>query len=298
MAPLFELVTATALRARGLRPETFSASNGWEIKVWKGGSPGGESWMLIHGLGATAATFLPLVSQLKADCEFQVPELSTLGGSRGPTLAMGIPQAAAALAELLEEQQAERPGVKVTVCGISLGGWIAVRLALARPDLVHRLLLVVPGGYRDQDWERIGEMVRVETYRDTAAIWSALFVRPPLLLRLGRPVLYMSYKSTAVRAALATLREEDAFGDEDLARLTQPTGLIWGSEDRLFLSSAGERMARAIPGARFYPIARAGHGVQWERPAEFFAAVERFRAEFAWTAIRSGLPPVTSGNFR
>ena len=86
----------------------------------------------------------------------------------------------------------------MTLCGISLGGWIAVRLALARPDLVARLLLVVPGGYREQDWERIGRMVRVETYRDSAAIWQALFARPPLLLRLGRPLLYLAYRSSAV----------------------------------------------------------------------------------------------------
>jgi pimeloyl-ACP methyl ester carboxylesterase len=167
----------------------------------------------------------------------------------------------------------------VTVCGISLGGWIAVRLALARPDLVARLLLVVPGGYREQDWERIGRMVRVETYRDSAAIWQALFVRPPLLLRLGRPLLYLAYRSEAVRAALGTLREDDAFGDIELATLKMPVGLIWGAEDRLFLSAAGERMARAIPHARFAAIADAGHGVQWERPRKFFEAVETFRRD-------------------
>ena len=46
-----------------------------------------------------------------------------------------------------------RPDWRLWVDGCP-GGWIAVRLALARPDLVARLLLVVPGGYRDQDWER------------------------------------------------------------------------------------------------------------------------------------------------
>lgn len=270
----FELATAAALAGRGLRPETIATAGGWKLKCWRGGSPGGEPWLLLHGLGATAATYLPLLPQLQPDCELLLPELSTLGGTRGPEPALGIQGATRALAELLERSFGGRPA---TVCGISLGGWMAVRLALARPDLVARLLLVVPGGYRDQDWERIGRMVRVETYRDSAAIWKALFAHPPLWLRLGRPLLYLAYRSEAVRAALGTLQEADAFSDADLARLAVPVGLIWGAEDRLFLREAGERMAHAIPDAHFEAIPDAGHGVQWERPKRFFAAVRAFR---------------------
>lgn len=272
----FELATATALTARGLKAVTVRTADGWNVKCWRGGNPAGEPWLLLHGLGATAATYLPLLPQLQTDCHLLLPELSALGGTLGPEPAFGIPQATRALAELIEQQFSDR---QVTICGISLGGWIAVRLALARPDLVARLLLVVPGGYREQDWERIGRMVRVETYRDSATIWRALFAHPPLLLRLGRPLLYLAYRSEAVRAALGTLREEDAFGDAELARLKMPVGLVWGAEDRLFLREAGERMARALPNGRFVAIAEAGHGVQWERPRKFLEAVQAFRRE-------------------
>lgn len=272
----FELATSAALTGRGLRAATVPTSGGWNVKCWQGGTSGGEPWLLLHGLGATAATYLPLLPQLQGDCRLVLPELSTLGGSRGPDPALAIPQATGALAQIIERQS---PGHPVTVCGISLGGWIAVRLALARPELVSRLLLVVPGGYREQDWERIGRMVRLETYRDSAEIWRALFVRPPWLLRLGRPFLYLAYRSSAVRAALATLREEDAFGDAELATLKMPVGLVWGAQDRLFLCEAGQRMAQAIPRSRFTAIADAGHGVQWERPREFFEAVRSFRRD-------------------
>ena len=242
----FELATAAALAARGLEAGTIRTAGGWDIKCWRGGTPDGEPWLLLHGLGATAATYLPLLPQLQTDCSLLLPELSRLGGTRGPEPALAIPQATRALAELIEKLF---PGRAVTVCGISLGGWIAVRLALARPDLVARLLLVVPGGYREQDWDRIGRMVRVETYRDSAA----------------------------VRAALGTLEEADAFGDAELATLKMPVGLVWGAEDRLFLRAAGERMSRAIAGAHFMAIERAGHGVQWERPRAFLDAVRAFR---------------------
>jgi pimeloyl-ACP methyl ester carboxylesterase len=166
------------------------------------------------------------------------------------------------------------------VCGISLGGWIAVRTALAHPGLARRLLLVVPGGYRDQDWQRIERLVRVATLADLGAVWRALFVRPPWHLRLGRYGLWLAYRSPAVRAILASVRVEDAYDDGDLARLDLPVGLIWGREDALFRAEVGAAMHRALPRASLEVIPAAAHAVQWERSAAFLAAVAAFRARY------------------
>lgn len=244
------------------------------MRLWR--RPGREPWLLLHGLGATAATYLPLLGSTLPDADVLLPELSSLGGTRGPRPALGVAESVERLAELIEKTW---PGQRITLTGISLGGWIATRLALARPDLVARLLLVVPGGYRNQDWSRIERTVRVGRYADSRAIWQALFHQPPWFLRWGRPFLYLAYRSQAVAAALATLREEDSFDDAELARLAIPVGLIWGEKDLLFHADDGARMAAAIPGARFWRIPGAGHGVQWERPAEFAAIVARFRRE-------------------
>ncbi|MDQ1349220.1 MAG: Alpha/beta hydrolase, partial [Acidobacteriota bacterium] len=100
----FELATATALAARGLKASTILTGEGWSVKCWRGGNPAGESWLLLHGLGATAATYLPLLPQLQPDCNLLLPELSALGGTRGPQPAFAIPQATRALAELIEQQ--------------------------------------------------------------------------------------------------------------------------------------------------------------------------------------------------
>lgn len=275
-ARLASLATDAALRAAGCRRETLAVGP-WRIRLSAGGPEAGEPWLLLHGMGATSATFLPLLNVLQDDCSLRLPELSALGGTRGPRAAIALDEGVDILATVIDRSW---PGRAATVCGISLGGWLAVRLALARPDLVARLLLVVPGGYRDQDWSRIAGMVRVETYRDTAAIWHALFVRPPFYLRLGRPLFFLAYTSSAVRAVLATVRQADAFGDEDLRRLACPVGLIWGEEDRLFRAEVGERMQRALPRARLCRVAAAGHAVQWEKTAEFLAGVRDFRRRF------------------
>jgi pimeloyl-ACP methyl ester carboxylesterase len=267
--------TTPAMRARGLRLERRHAAGGWSLRTWRkeASSPESEPWLLLHGLGANAATWLPTLGLLGKD-DLLVPELSVQGGTRGPRPALGVRDAVEVLSELVEKTW---PGRKVTVAGVSLGGWIGVRLALARPDLVSRLLLVVPGGYRNQDWARIERTVRVDSYAGSKGIWSALFHKPPWYLRAGRPLLYLAYRTEAVAAAIATVREADGFDDAELAQLAIPVGLVWGECDLLFRVEDGRKMAAAIPGARLWTIAGAGHGVQWEKPAEFLAAVSEFR---------------------
>jgi len=273
---MFAAATAAGHRALGLRPETLAVGP-WQLRVYRGGQPGGEPWLLLHGLGATSGTFLPLLHGLLPEVEVALPELSELGGTRGPRPAPSVSEAADLVAACASHCFPAQPP---TLGGISLGGWIALRALLAHPGLASRLLLVVPGGWRDQDWQRISVMVRPETLAEARSLWRALFFDPPWWMRPARYGLFLAYRSRAVRAILATVREDDAFGADDLARLDLPVGLIWGREDRLFRAEVGEAMRRALPRAWLESIPAAAHGVQWERPREFVAAVDRFRAAF------------------
>jgi pimeloyl-ACP methyl ester carboxylesterase len=274
-AELVAAGSAAGARARGLRSRTTTIDD-WRLRVWHGGRSDGEPWLLLHGMGATSVTYLPLIGALRRDCRLVIPELSANGGSRGPGAALGVRRGAEVVTRLIESEFPDRPP---TIVGVSLGGWMAIKLAAARPELAERLVLVVPGGYRDQDWRQIESMVSVREPADIAAMWRAMFVRPPWFLQLGRFGLYRLYTTPTVREVLAMVREEDAFGDEDLARLTMPVALIWGAGDTLFRPEIGERMRAALPDATLTVIERAGHAVQWERPRQFLGAVERFRRE-------------------
>jgi len=286
--------TAASMRARGLRAST-ERIGAWSLRVWRGGPPGGEPWLLLHGMGATSATYLPTLPGLLRDgCRVVLPELSANGGTRGPRAAIGVAEGVEVVRELLRR---EFPDRAPSLAGVSLGGWVATRVAIAEPGRVARLLLVVPGGWRDQDWDRIERTVRVQTLADIGAMWKALFVRPPWYLRLGRAGLFLLYRTPTVRDVLATVREEDAFGPDELARVEAPTALVWGEGDSLFRPEVGEAMRRALPRADLTVIEGAGHAVQWERPRAFAAAVERFRrdAPLPGSAPRpqNGTPPAT-----
>lgn len=273
MFALYRLGAHAALRAAGARSLRFR-DGAQAFTVWRLGPRGGEPWVLLHGLGAMAAGWLPLARALKRDCRLVVPELSALGGSRvtGGGLAMG--DGLPVLSALLDQQF---PGERVTLAGNSLGGWMAMRLALARPDRVARLVLIAPGGFRDQDWERIEHLLRVRDLEGAARIVSAMFLHPPLPRPLMARAFRAAFTSEAVCGTLDKLCEADTLDEDDLARLDLPVALIWGESDGVFDVSTAERMAAALPHAHVYRLP-AAHVVQWDRPGQLVAAVEDFRA--------------------
>lgn len=243
------------------------------------GAEGGEPWVLLHGLGSMGSTWSPVVAALRRNCRILVPELSALGGTKAPDGGLGIRQGAEVIARLIEREWGGRPA---TVAGLSLGGWMAVRLALARPDLVSRLVLIDSAGYRDQDWERIQDLVAVEDLGAVDRLYEALFVEAPWLLRASRGAFLKAYTSPGVKKILAQTQEGDAFNDRDLASLRLPTALIWGEHDGLFPLATAKAMKAAIPGSTLTVIPGCGHALHLECPGRLIGALQ---------AVRRAVPP-------
>jgi pimeloyl-ACP methyl ester carboxylesterase len=235
-----------------------------------------EPWLLLHGLGSVAATWGTVLRKLALDCEVVVPELSALGGTRSPLAALTPTEAGPLLARLIEEVFDGRP---VTVAGLSMGAWIAVRLALSRPDLVGRLVLIDAAGYRHQDWERIDRLVRVSDLAGVDRLYSALFNTTPWLLRLSRAGFLRAYTSPSVVNLLGALDETDTYHKRDLARLRMPVALVWGEHDGLFTLGTARDMAAAIPGSRLYVLPACGHAVHLECPRKLIGALEQVRRD-------------------
>jgi pimeloyl-ACP methyl ester carboxylesterase len=61
-----------------------------------------------------------------------------------------------------------------------------------------------------------------------------------------------------------------------LHRITRPTLVLWGDEDDVAAPAYGERLAAALPNARFELVTGAGHFPQIEQPDAIAAAIERF----------------------
>lgn len=245
------------------------------------GREDGEPWVLLHGLGSMAAGWAAVLRLLRRECRLFVPELSERGGSVIPGGAMGVRQGAEAVARLIESECGGRPA---TVAGLSLGGWLATRLALARPELVSRLVLIDAGGYRDQDWGEIERLTRVRDMAGVEELYGALFVETPWFMRLIRKGFLEVYQSRSVTGVLDSLKEADTFTAADLAGLRLPTFLVWGEKDGLFRLATARAMAAALPNATLEVLPGLAHAVHLERPHRLAAALQRIRR------VRPSLP--------
>ncbi|HXO41456.1 MAG TPA: alpha/beta hydrolase [Thermoanaerobaculia bacterium] len=235
-----------------------------------------EPWLMLHGLGSVAASWGRVLYALRRDCRLVVPELSALGGTRAPGGWLGLELGARLLARLIEE---ELGGGPVTLAGLSMGAWMAMRLAQTRPELIARLVLIDAAGYRNQDWDRIGKLVRVQDLDGVDRLYGAMFRKAPWVMRRSRRTFLQAYTSPPVRHLLASLGEPDTYRDRDLKLLTMPVALIWGEHDGLFGLDAARAMAAALPRSRLYVLRDCGHAVHLECPRDLASALQRLRRE-------------------
>ena len=271
------VANALALRAVGARRRRLRLGEA-TLAYSRLGPRRGEPWVLVHGLGSVGTSWAPVLRALRRDCRLVVPEMSALGGSRVRGDAFSVQDGARALASLIEREFGGRP---VTIAGLSLGGWMAVRLALARPDLVARLVLIDAGGYREQDWAKIQYLVTVDDLAGVERLYRALFVKVPWSFDHGRRSFLEAYTSKSVRTVLETTREEDTYDDGDLGRIRVPAAVVWGEGDGIFPLATARAMAAALPQGSLRVLEGCGHGVHWECPRALVEAIQEFRRETA-----------------
>ena len=286
IAKILATLTTLLLRLLGAKRRRLE-SGAVSLVYYDLGPRNGEPWVLLHGLGATAATWAPILQAFRKNCRMLAPELSSLGGTRSPGHGLKMKQAVEIVRELIDKELGGRP---VTLAGISLGGWMATRFALRHPERVSRLVLIAAGGYRDQDWDNIQTLITVNDLAGVDRLYKALFVRAPWVMRVSRPTFLAAYTSPGVRYVLGELTEADTFQDDDLARIRVPTSVIWAEHDGLFRLEAGRAMAAALPRAHFEILPDCGHAAHMECPKKLVKALQRFRKA---TGLQSSPDPYT-----
>jgi 3-oxoadipate enol-lactonase len=185
------------------------------------------------------------------------------------------------LLDLLERQALE----SVSLVGVSMGGRIALEVALARPELVEALVLV-GAGLPGHDWS--AEMNAAAEAEEAALARGDLDAAVEVTLRtwVDGPRRRPQDVDPAVRARVAemqrcayelqlpvweTAEEELLVGDvaARLGEVSARTLVVVGEEDMPDMHAIADRMVREIPGARRASIADTAHVPSLERPREF-----------------------------
>lgn len=146
-----------------------------------------------------------------------------------------------------------------------MGGYVCMRLALSRPDLVRSLTLAAPVGvpaYPSLSREIIPLLASVRhvtpAFLPVLAL-DAMRMGPATLLRTARELVHQDIRSS-------------------MAAIAVPTLLIWGEHDILVPPWCGDVLQKNIPVSRLVILPGAGHVVMYDRPAEFNTALLAFLA--------------------
>jgi pimeloyl-ACP methyl ester carboxylesterase len=262
--------------------ERFAEARGARLRYLVAGE--GEPLMLVHGLGGSAANWLALAPLLLPGRRLIVPELPGHGGSDPLPAAASLTAYADRLAALLDGPAA--------VVGHSLGGAIALRLAIRRPELVSALVLAGAAGISSgTSRARYGLTItgllkpgrKIAPYRDrvarSAALKTLVFGRwgasdpPALPAEMAEAFLSGPARHTdTVSAAKALIRDDPR---SDLDRVRCPTLVLWGARDnQLPIGDAFEYARRLRAPVR--AIADCGHLLIGERPDACADAIESF----------------------
>ena len=170
---------------------------------------------------------------------------------------------------------------RVALLGHSFGGMVAAEMAAAVPRRVERLALIAPIGF----WRETDPVVNWMLL-DPDALRAHLFREPA-----GEPAQQLFGPAEPAAAAAAarvrTLWSMGATGkfiwplpDKGLKkrihRITAPTLVVWGTEDRLVPPVYADEFLKRLPGARLETVEGEGHAPQLEQPQ----AVARMVGEF------------------
>jgi pimeloyl-ACP methyl ester carboxylesterase len=176
---------------------------------------------------------------------------------------------------------------KAHVLGTSLGGFVAQELALVRPDLVDRLVLVGTSYGREgpesmSPWA-LAEMIGLPSLNAERAVRKGLEAATSDAYRTENPeefeqiVRWRLADSPSLSAYYEQMRAGARFDvARDVGRITSPTLVIHGSEDRYVPAANAVALAEAIPDSRLQILDDAGHLVFIERYADVNREVVKF----------------------
>jgi len=243
----------------------------------------GPRLVLVHGFSQTGHSWRHVAAALGD--QYEMIAVDAPGHGDSAAVSADVPGSARLVGEA---------GGRATYVGYSMGARICLQLALDRPAVVDRVVLVSATAGIDDAAERRArrehdEGLAQSIERDRLDAFLARWVAQPLFAGLADPDLADRRRNT-VEGLASSLRLAGTGTQEPvwsrLAALEMPVLVVGGALDSKFVALAG-RMAAAIPSATLAIVEGAGHPVHLEQPRAF---VDLLAAWLAQTRQRPAPP--------
>lgn len=259
----------------------------------------GAPLLLLHGFTGASSSWVPLMERLEERFDLIAPDLLGHGATDAPDdpARYGAAESAADLLALLDRLGVDRFGL----LGYSMGGRIALHLALAAGPRLERLILESATAGIEDPAERASRVaadtaMADDLERDGVAAFVARWERAPIFASQAAldPAARANRRAQRLRHSARglanSLRGVGAGAAPPLwSRLREiagPTLVVAGALDEKYVALA-RRLAESLPDAHLKIAPDAGHNVHLERPGWFADAATEF------TGALAGAPTMT-----
>lgn len=246
---------------------------GCTVSLRRGGA--GQPMLYLHGAGG-APEELPFMTALAGDFDLLVPEHPGYGASDDPEWLDNIHDLAFFYLDFIKHLGLEG----VHLAGSSMGGWIALEMAVRNTSAIRTLTLSAPAGIHLKGVPK-GDLFMwspEETLRnllhDPQLAENAIAAMPE---GLETDPIFLKNRSTAAKL-LWSPRLYNPHLYKWLHRIDIPTLIMWGREDKLLPVAYAEAFAKLIPGAETAILDQCGHLPYLEQADRF---VELLRGHVA-----------------
>ena len=166
----------------------------------------------------------------------------------------------------------------VAVCGNSLGGHVALRLALASPEMVDCLILSGASGLYEHSVDSLPvrpdrQFVRAHMER---VFVNHQFVTDEAVEEIYQILTSRSKTLNLIHAARSA-KKDNLLGV--LKNIQSPTLLVWGEDDEVTNMQVAETFHRNIPNSKLVSVKHCGHAPMIEHPEWFAQQVDEFLRE-------------------
>jgi pimeloyl-ACP methyl ester carboxylesterase len=233
----------------------------------------GPPLMFLHGIDYFAPQ-LPFLDRLAKEFRVIVPRHPGFGASSRLGWMRTVGDIAYLYLDLLDRLALEN----VLLVGSSFGGWVAMELAVRSTARLAGLALIDSLGVKFGGRDEV-EITDIYALAAEAAVAHA-FADP------SRAPNYAALDDAAVEEVARDREAAVLYGWRPymhnpslkhwLHRVRVPNLVVWGEQDRIVAPAYGAHLTQMLPGARFVPIADAGHYPQVEQSEKVASAIETF----------------------
>lgn len=236
-------------------------------------SDSGHRLMFIHGAGGTHKVWRYQTSAFPKSVALDLP-----GHPRGKGC-----DSVSEYAEFVTQKIVEGKLISPVLAGHSMGGAIAIEIALAHPQLLSGVALIGSGARL-----RVTPVIKDEVTRDyahAAEVIAEWAYSPKTDAKLKKA----SVQELLEVAAAVTYGDFQACDHFDrmkeISRIALPTLIVCGEDDALTPVKYSQYMKDSIPNARLVIIPGAGHSVMLEKPEELNAALKSFISDLRLSGV-------------